>query len=51
MCVCVCVCVCVSSLIPKPPKTFHLGFGFESEYIGLVDFVSSSLHQVDMIVM
>ncbi len=37
------------SLVPWPPQAFNVGFGFKSG-VGLVDFVPSSLRQVDTIV-
>ncbi len=39
----------LSSIVPRPPEAFNRVFGFKSG-LGLVDFVPSSLRQVDAIV-
>ncbi len=39
----------LASLVPRPPQAFNCVFGFKSG-LGLVDFVPSSLRQVDAIV-
>ncbi len=38
----------ILSLVPRPPQAFNRGFGFKIG-LGLIDFVLSSLRQVDLL--